>query len=53
MVIGLDIAGTIRIFNEAAEKITAYKKAEIVGKNWFETVVPKDRIPYFWQEFTN
>ncbi|TLD43332.1 MAG: diguanylate cyclase/phosphodiesterase (GGDEF & EAL domains) with PAS/PAC sensor(s) [Candidatus Jettenia ecosi] len=53
MVIGLDIAGTIRIFNEAAEKITAYKKAEIVGKNWFETIVPKDRIPYFWQEFTN
>jgi PAS domain S-box-containing protein len=52
MVVGLDIRGNVQVFNKTAEKITGYKKDEIMGKNWFEVIVPKDRIPYFWQEFT-
>lgn len=51
MVVGLDIAGNIRVFNKAAEDITGYKKAEIAGKNWYELIVPKDMHPYAWEEF--
>lgn len=52
MVIGLDIAGNIRIFNKAAEDITEYKKNEIEGKNCFDVIVPKDKYPHAWQVFT-
>ncbi len=52
MVVGLDITGNIRVFNKAAEEITGYKKTEILGKNWFEVVVPRDKYPFVWEEYT-
>jgi len=51
MIVGLDTAGKITVFNEAAEKLTGYRRAELEGKNWFEVLVPKDRYPYVWEEF--
>ncbi|MBU6391913.1 MAG: PAS domain S-box protein, partial [Planctomycetes bacterium] len=51
MVVGMDMAGNIRIFNKTAEEITGYKKTEIIGKNYFEVLVPKSRFPDVWQEF--
>jgi len=51
MIIGLDTKGNVTIFNKAAEEITGYSRNEIIGKNWFENIVPKDRYPEFWDEF--
>jgi PAS domain S-box-containing protein len=51
MVIGLDAAGHIRVFNQAAERITGYTRAELEGCNWFEVVVPRERYPHVWEEF--
>jgi PAS domain S-box-containing protein len=51
MVIGLDIEGKVTVFNESAESITGYKKAEVMGRNWFELVVPRDRYPETWRVF--
>ena len=51
MVVGLDLNGTITIFNEAAEEITGYTSAEVVGRNWFEILVPANRFPNVQEEF--
>ncbi len=51
IIISMDMTGKIQIFNETAEKITGYSRAELEGKNWFEVLVPKDRYPQVWQEF--
>ena len=52
MVVGLDVIGNIRVFNKTAEDITGYKKAEVIGKNWFKLIVPKDKHSCAWEEFT-
>jgi PAS domain S-box-containing protein len=52
IILGLDTHGNINIFNRAAEKITGYTSSELNGKNWFDILVPKDRYPYVWEEFT-
>ncbi len=51
MVVRLDVDGNIQIFNEAAEAVTGYTAAEILGRNWFEVLVPKSRFPHVWEEF--
>ncbi|HJW85491.1 MAG TPA: PAS domain S-box protein [Candidatus Brocadiaceae bacterium] len=51
LIVGLDVAGNIRVFNEAAEKITGYKKTEVLGKNCFETLMPQGLSPDAWQAF--
>jgi PAS domain S-box-containing protein len=51
LIIGLDAAGNVETFNDHAEKITGYSRSEILGRNWFETVVPKDRYPNVWKAF--
>lgn len=52
LVIGLDLEGRITVFNHAAELITGYTFDEMRTQNWFETLVPKDRYPEVWAEFT-
>ncbi|MCL5264366.1 MAG: PAS domain S-box protein, partial [Chloroflexi bacterium] len=52
MIIGLDAAGNIRVFNDAAEEITGYTRDELSGRDWFEVLVPRDRYPGVWEMFT-
>jgi len=52
MVVGLDIEGNVSIFNEAAEQISGYRRDEVLGRNWFELVVPKARYPQVWEIFS-
>ncbi len=51
MIVGLDTTGNIQVFNEAAEKITGYKKPEALGKNCFATLMPPSLSPDAWQVF--
>ncbi len=47
--LAMDGEGRIIIFNDAAARITGYRKEEVIGKNWFEKVVPKERYPWVWE----
>ena len=49
MVVGLDAEGKPVIFNSAAEEVTEYTLEELLGRNWFETVVPRNRFPAHWE----
>jgi PAS domain S-box-containing protein len=51
MIVMMDRTGKITRLNKAGEKITGYTEAEVKGKNWFEVLAPKDRYPFFWEEF--
>ena len=41
MVITLNAKANIQTFNRYAEELTGYKKAEVIGKNWFDIFVPE------------
>ena len=51
IVIVLSIDGEIQFFNKAAEIITGYSRTELLGKNWFETIVPKEIYRNLFDEF--
>lgn len=51
MVVGLDAAGKVCIFNTAAEGISGYRRDEMLGRNWFQQVMPRKRYPHAWQTF--
>lgn len=51
MVVGLGSDGEIIVFNEAAGDLSGYTREELVGRDWFETLVPRDRYPEVWEEF--
>jgi PAS domain S-box-containing protein len=51
MVVGLDEEGRVEVFNHEAERVTGYRADEVLGKNWFEIVVPRDRYPDSWAAF--
>lgn len=51
IVVGLDTEGNIIVWNEAAEKITGYSRAELENRNWLDVIIPKDRYPEIWEEF--
>jgi PAS domain S-box-containing protein len=52
IILGLDTNGDIRLFNRAAEEITGYTMLELKGRNWFETLAPRDRYPQAWADFS-
>ncbi len=43
MIILLDRNGNIELFNTAAEKITEYSSKEILGKNFFDLLIPEEQ----------
>lgn len=53
MIMGLDIEGKVFLFNKMAENITGYTREEILGKNYFDIIVPKDKFPQVYESFIN
>ena len=51
MIVSVDQNGRVTLFNNEAERITGYSRQEVLGRNWFELVVPLDRYPQVWQAF--
>jgi PAS domain S-box-containing protein len=49
--VGLDTEGNVEFFNETAQRLTGYSAEELIGRSWFETVVPRDRYPLVWEAF--
>jgi two-component system cell cycle sensor histidine kinase/response regulator CckA len=52
MVVGLDTDGNVTVFNRYAQELSGYTRDDLAGRNWFEVLVPKDRYPEVWEEFT-
>ncbi|NOX18610.1 MAG: PAS domain S-box protein [Chlorobi bacterium] len=42
IIVGLDKNHLIKIFNRGAEKITGYRKEEVIGKDWFQIFFPSE-----------
>jgi len=51
MIVALDREGRILLFNESAERITGYAREEVLGRSWFDLLVPRDRYPEIWRAF--
>ena len=51
MIVGLDKFGNITVFNRVAEEVSGYTLEELRGKNWFASVVPRNRYPEVWKVF--
>ncbi|MBU2447506.1 MAG: PAS domain S-box protein [Bacteroidetes bacterium] len=51
IIVGLDVQGNIKLFNEAAEHITGYESSDVAGKNWFEVLVPEKKYPQVTELF--
>jgi PAS domain S-box-containing protein len=49
----LDVKGNVQSTNASTTEITGYTQKELKGRNWFETVVPKNRYPEVWCEFNH
>ncbi|MFX1564894.1 MAG: PAS domain S-box protein [Promethearchaeota archaeon] len=43
LIIGLNKKGRITLFNKGCEKLSGYKREEILGKSIFSTLIPKDQ----------
>jgi len=53
IILTLDKDANIILFNNFAEKITGYKKEEVINKNWFDLFIPKRNgsvIPEVFQD---
>jgi len=51
IVVCLDETGRVVVLNEAATAITGYTREELLGRNWFEALVPRERYPEVWDVF--
>jgi PAS domain S-box-containing protein len=51
MIVGIDLNGNVQMMNPAAELITGYKFEELHKKNWFETLLPKDKYQSVWNKY--
>ncbi len=52
----LDSKANITTFNKFAEELTSYKKAEVLGKNWFDIFIPqeeKKNLPKVFKKVLN
>ena len=43
MIIGLDASGNVNLINPRGCEILGYNEEEILGRNWFETVLPEEK----------
>ncbi|RTL47427.1 MAG: sensor domain-containing diguanylate cyclase [Rhodocyclaceae bacterium] len=51
MVVELDLAGKVVALNLAGEQMTGYTNAEVVGRSWFELIMPRLRYPDVWAAY--
>ncbi|MDD5248232.1 MAG: cache domain-containing protein, partial [Rhodocyclaceae bacterium] len=51
MMVGVDAAGRVIVVNKAAEHICGYRRDELLARDWFETVMPRQRYPEAWAGF--
>jgi len=51
IIVGLDYQGRVRLFNRAGEAVTGYTREELIGRDWFDVVVPRERFLFVWDEF--
>ena len=52
IVVVLNKRGEVLQVNDTGEQVTGYSQQEILGRSWFETLVPRERYPEVWDEFT-
>jgi PAS domain S-box-containing protein len=46
LVVGLDLEGRITLFNDSCVEITGYRREEVLGRDWFTTLLPeRERLP--------
>jgi PAS domain S-box-containing protein len=53
LIVGLDGDGIVRLVNPAVERFTGYRHDALIGRDWFELVVPRDRYPEAWARFAH
>ncbi len=51
LIVGLNRDGDVVFFNPYAEKVTGYSAEKLVGRNWFDLLVPRARYPQVHNEF--
>jgi PAS domain S-box-containing protein len=44
IILALDVRGEVTLINKKGCEILGYREEEIIGKRWFDTFVPKDRV---------
>ena len=52
-ILTLDLDANITLFNKFAEKLTGYKKEEVLGKNWFNLFIPEQNGTILSEVFAN
>lgn len=51
LVVGIDRNGNVTLVNKTVEETTGYSREYLLGRAWFETIVPRERYPEVWAEF--
>lgn len=51
MIIALDRTGTVSMLNRKGEEVLGYSNGSLIGRNWFETVIPEDQRQEIRQVF--
>ncbi len=51
LIVGLDAAGNVTVFNPAAERVTGYRADDVRGRNWFDVLAPRSRYGDAWIAF--
>jgi len=53
LIIGLDRKGRIILFNKGCERLSGYKRQEVLGKSFFTLLLPKDQQSKMRKVFNN
>jgi diguanylate cyclase (GGDEF)-like protein/PAS domain S-box-containing protein len=50
IVLQLDTHGRVLWISEGAERITGYSAEDLIGRDWFDVLVPRSRYPHVWEQ---